>query len=183
MDPAHCPGPGLSSWEHRPGGSSGWIHHIIPSPSPSPPSPPEKNKQEVTLSIPHSRLPEFKSNICTLSKAYKPELLTGKKKRKLRCKESKCGRLWPQRTSQERASDPNNHTAQLREQGVQEKAAVYRASFLASLRRPAQKSMVHSLCGRSMEALGLGVGVGQGAVSVRRAGGGGQVSTSSPVPP
>lgn len=139
MDPAHCPGPGLSSWEHRPGGSSGWIHHIIPSPSPTP-SPPEKNKQEVTLSILHSRLPELKSNICTLSKAYKPELLTGKKKkRKLRCKESQCGRLWPQRSSQERAFDLNNHTAQLRERGEQERAAVYRTRFLAPLRRPAQK--------------------------------------------
>lgn len=61
----------------------------------SPPHPPrvtrKKNKREVTLSIPHSRLPEFKSNICTLSKAYKPELLTGKKKENLGAKRVSAG--------------------------------------------------------------------------------------------
>lgn len=55
----------------------------------------------------------------------------------------------------------NNHTAQLREQGEQEKAAVYRAISLASLRRPAQKSTVHSLCRPSAEDLGWGPGGGE----------------------
>lgn len=52
---------------------------------------------------------------------------------------------------------------------VQEKAAVYRARLPGLSPATCTKSMVHSLCGRSMEALGLGWGVGAGA-GVRRAG-------------
>lgn len=114
----------------------------------------------------------MKSNICTLSKACKPELLTGKRKKKLGCKESKCGQQRPHRSSEERAADLKKHSAQLSRR---------RLSFPEQSPRPLSSGL-HKFSGTLAHARGPG-GILEG-VSVRRGGGGVRArrSSSSPAP-